>query len=115
MQHLSLHISSLLIQRVLLWPHWVGWSPPMPVEIEPLKYGTTKHYVWGLEVVLSDGRIINTGSILGKTSSGYDLTHLFTNAEGTLGIITKIILKILPMPEYIAFGEARFLLHPGCR
>src|SRR4030065_1058102 len=73
-----------------------------------LKYGTTKHYVWGLEVVLSDGRIIKTGSILGKTSAGYDLTHLFTNAEGTLGIITKIILKILPMPEYIAFAEARF-------
>jgi glycolate oxidase len=73
-----------------------------------LKYGTTKHYVLGLEVVLPDGRIINTGSVLGKTSAGYDLTHLFTNAEGTLGIITKIILKILPMPEYIAFAEARF-------
>lgn len=73
-----------------------------------LKYGTTKNYVLGLEVVLADGRIINTGSILGKTSSGYDLTHLFTQSEGTLGIITKIILKILPVPEYIAFGEARF-------
>jgi len=73
-----------------------------------LKYGTTKHYVLGLEVVLADGRVIHTGSILGKTSAGYDLTHLFTNAEGTLGIITKIILKILPMPEYIAFAEARF-------
>jgi len=73
-----------------------------------LKYGTTKNYVLGLEVVLADGRIINTGSVLGKTSSGYDLTQLFTNAEGTLGIITKIILKILPMPEYIAFAEARF-------
>jgi glycolate oxidase len=73
-----------------------------------LKYGTTKHYVLGLEVVLADGRIIQTGSVLGKTSAGYDLTHLFTNAEGTLGIITKIILKILPMPEYIAFAEARF-------
>ncbi|OGP87577.1 MAG: hypothetical protein A2156_02620, partial [Deltaproteobacteria bacterium RBG_16_48_10] len=73
-----------------------------------LKYGTTKHYVLGLEVVLADGRMIKTGSVLGKTSSGYDLTHLFTNAEGTLGIITKIILKILPMPEYIAFAEARF-------
>jgi len=73
-----------------------------------LKYGTTKHYVLGLEVVLADGRIIRTGSILAKTSAGYDLTHLFTNAEGTLGIITKIILKILPMPEYIAFAEARF-------
>jgi glycolate oxidase subunit GlcD len=73
-----------------------------------VKYGTTKHYVLGLEVVLADGRIINTGSVLGKTSSGYDLTHLFSNAEGTLGIITKIILKILPVPEYIAFAEARF-------
>lgn len=73
-----------------------------------LKYGTTKHYVLGLEVVLADGRVIQTGSILGKTSSGYDLTHLFTQSEGTLGIITKIILKILPVPEYIAFGEARF-------
>src|SRR4030043_1290650 len=73
-----------------------------------LKYGTTKHYVLGLEVVLADGRIINTGSVLGKTSAGYDLTHLFTNAGGTLGIITKIILKILPIPEYTAFAEARF-------
>jgi len=73
-----------------------------------LKYGTTKNYVLGLEVVLADGRAINTGSILGKTSSGYDLTQLFTQAEGTLGVITKIILRILPVPEYVAFAEARF-------
>jgi glycolate oxidase len=73
-----------------------------------LKYGTTKHYVLGLEVVLADGRIITTGSTLGKTSAGYDLTHLFTQSEGTLGIITRVTLKILPMPAYIAFGEARF-------
>jgi glycolate oxidase subunit GlcD len=73
-----------------------------------LKYGTTKNYVLGLEVVLADGRKINTGSVLGKTSSGYDLTQLFTQAEGTLGIITRIILKILPVPEYVAFAEARF-------
>ncbi len=73
-----------------------------------LKYGTTKQYVLGLEVVLADGRIISTGSTLGKTSAGYDLTQLFTQSEGTLGIITKVILRILPMPEYVAFGEARF-------
>ncbi|HXX36010.1 MAG TPA: FAD-linked oxidase C-terminal domain-containing protein, partial [Thermodesulfobacteriota bacterium] len=73
-----------------------------------LKYGTTKNYVLGLEVVLADGRMISTGSVLGKTSSGYDLTQLFTQAEGTLGIITKIILRILPVPEYVAFAEARF-------
>jgi glycolate oxidase len=73
-----------------------------------LKYGTTKNYVLGLEVVLADGRTINTGSVLGKTSSGYDLTQLFTQAEGTLGVITRIILRILPVPEYVAFAEARF-------
>jgi len=73
-----------------------------------LKYGTTKQYVLGLEVVMADGRTITTGSTLAKTSAGYDLTHLFTQSEGTLGVITKVILKILPMPEYIAFGEARF-------
>jgi glycolate oxidase len=73
-----------------------------------LKYGTTKQYVLRLEVVLTDGRIITTGSTLAKTSAGYDLTHLFTQSEGTLGIITKVILRILPMPEYIAFAEARF-------
>jgi glycolate oxidase len=73
-----------------------------------LKYGTTKQYVLGLEVALADGRLINTGSTLAKTSAGYDLTQLFTQSEGTLGVITKIILKILPMPEYIAFAEARF-------
>ncbi len=73
-----------------------------------LKYGTTKQYVLGLEVVLADGRIITTGSTLAKTSAGYDLTHLFTQSEGTLGIITKVILRILPMPEYIAFAESRF-------
>ncbi|UCD71302.1 MAG: FAD-binding protein [Syntrophobacterales bacterium] len=73
-----------------------------------LKYGTTKQYVLGLEVVLADGRIISTGSTLAKTSAGYDLTQLFTQSEGTLGIITKVILKILPMPEYIAFADTRF-------
>ena len=80
-----------------------------------LKYGTTKQYVLGLEVVLADGRIISTGSTLGKSSAGYDLTHLFTQSEGTLGIITKVILRILPVPEYIAFAEARFstLMHAG--
>jgi glycolate dehydrogenase FAD-linked subunit len=73
-----------------------------------LKYGTTKNYVLGLEVVLADGRTINTGSVLGKTAAGYDLTQLFTQAEGTLGVITRIILRILPVPEYVAFAEARF-------
>ncbi len=73
-----------------------------------IKYGATKDYIMGLEVVLSDGRVMRTGSIVPKTSSGYDLAHLFCRAEGTLGVITEITLKILPMPEYIAFAQAWF-------
>ena len=73
-----------------------------------IKYGTTKDYIMGLEVVLADGRVMRTGSIAPKTSAGYDLAHLFCRAEGTLGVITEITVKILPMPEYIAFAQAWF-------
>jgi len=64
-----------------------------------VKYGTTSNYVLGLEVVLSDGEVIQTGSICVKQSVGYDLTHLFTGSEGTLGVITKINLRLLPLPK----------------
>ncbi|BBB89914.1 MAG TPA: FAD-linked oxidase C-terminal domain-containing protein [Methylomusa anaerophila] len=64
-----------------------------------LKYGVTKHYVMGLEVVLADGRIMNTGGKNVKDVAGYDLTKLFTGAEGTLCVITKIIVKLVPAPE----------------
>ncbi|MDI6707317.1 MAG: FAD-linked oxidase C-terminal domain-containing protein, partial [Bacillota bacterium] len=63
------------------------------------KYGNTLAYVLGLEVVLADGRVINTGSKCVKQSSGYNLTKLFVSSEGTLGIITKIILRLIPLPE----------------
>ena len=64
-----------------------------------VKYGTTKNYVLDLEVVLADGRIIHTGSNCLKSSSGYDLSRLFVGSEGTLGIITKAVLKIAPLPK----------------
>lgn len=64
-------------------------------------YGTTKNWVLGLEVVLPDGSVINTGGRILKISAGYDLTALFVGAEGTLGVITKAILKIWPIPEAI--------------
>jgi glycolate oxidase len=73
-----------------------------------LKYGTTRDYVMALEAVLADGRVLKTGSIAPKTSSGYQLSHLFATSEGTLGVITELTLKILPMPEYIAYAQARF-------
>ena len=73
-----------------------------------IKYGATKDYLLALEVVLADGRVMRTGSIVAKSSSGYDLAHLFCRAEGTLGVITEITVKIIPMPEYIAFAQAWF-------
>jgi glycolate oxidase len=73
-----------------------------------LKYGTTRDYIMTLEVVLADGTILKTGSIAPKTSSGYDLSHLFATSEGTLGVITELTMKILPMPEYIAYAQASF-------
>ena len=73
-----------------------------------VKYGTTRDYIKGLKVVLADGTVIETGSIVPKTSLGYDLTHLFSASEGTLGIITEVILKLEPKPEYSALAIAVF-------
>ncbi|MCS7280938.1 MAG: FAD-binding protein [Desulfobacterota bacterium] len=64
-----------------------------------LKYGVTRDYILGLEVVLPTGEIINTGVRTMKGVVGYDLTRLFVGSEGTLGIFTKIILKLIPLPE----------------
>lgn len=76
--------------------------------VRAAKYGTTKDYVKTLTVVLADGRVIFTGDLAPKSSAGYDLTHLFSSSEGTLGIITEATLKILPMPEYETFAKASF-------
>ncbi|MDQ1238012.1 MAG: glycolate oxidase [Thermodesulfobacteriota bacterium] len=76
--------------------------------VRAAKYGTTKDYVKALTVVLPNGTVIHTGDLAPKSSAGYDLTHLFAGSEGTLGVITEAILKILPMPEYEAFAKASF-------
>lgn len=64
-----------------------------------VKYGVTSNYVMGLEVVLADGSIINTGGKAIKNVTGYNLTQLFTGSEGTLCVITKAILRLIPMPK----------------
>lgn len=64
-----------------------------------VKYGVTRDYVLGLEAVLPDGNIINTGVRTAKGVVGYDLTRLLVGSEGTLAVITKIILRLLPQPE----------------
>jgi len=73
-----------------------------------VKYGTTRDYIKGLKVVLADGRVIETGTIAPKSSLGYDLTHLFSAAEGTLGIITEVTVKLMAKPEYSALSMAIF-------
>ncbi len=64
-----------------------------------VKYGVTKDYVLGLEIVLPTGEIISTGVQTVKSVVGYDLTKLLVGSEGTLGVITKIILRLLPLPK----------------
>lgn len=63
------------------------------------KYGSTKDYVIDLKVVLSDGRIINTGANTAKNSTGYHLSQFFIGSEGTLGIVVEALLKLIPKPE----------------
>ncbi|HWU09062.1 MAG TPA: FAD-linked oxidase C-terminal domain-containing protein [Streptomyces sp.] len=63
-----------------------------------VKYGVTAEYVLGLEVVLADGRLLNTGRRTAKGVAGYDLTRLFVGAEGSLGIVVKAVLALRPRP-----------------
>ena len=64
-----------------------------------VKYGTTRDYVRALEVVLPDGEILHLGGKVVKNSTGYALKDLMIGSEGTLGIITKAVLKLVPLPE----------------
>jgi glycolate oxidase len=72
------------------------------------KYGTTKQYVIGLEAVLPTGEIVETGGKVVKNVVGYDVTHLLVGSEGTLAIITKIILRLVPKPPVQSTLRATF-------
>jgi glycolate oxidase len=63
-----------------------------------VKYGVTKQYVIGLEVVLANGYVMKLGGVTVKNRTGYELMMLFTGSEGTLGVITKVTLRLLPLP-----------------
>ena len=63
-----------------------------------LKYGSLKDHVLGLEVVLADGTVLRTGANTVKSASGYDLTHLFVGSRGTLCFLTRIVVRLLPLP-----------------
>ena len=75
-----------------------------------LKYGVTAEYVLGLTVVLADGRVLRLGGRTRKRSSGYRLAQLFVGSEGTLGIVTEVTLRLIPLPRHrvtllAAFGS----------
>ena len=81
-----------------------------------LKYGVTRDYVLGLEVVLADGTIVRLGSRTHKNKTGFDLHRLFVGSEGLLGVVTEATLKLLPLPPYranlaIGFRSMRQAVH----
>jgi glycolate oxidase len=94
------------------------WYPPDPASLHrssiggniaecaggphAVKYGTTRRYVLGLEVVLASGAVIRTGSRAVKNVVGYDLTQLLVGSEGTLGIITEATMRLIPKPPHVA-------------
>ena len=103
----------------------VGWEyPPDPASLKEcsiggniatnaggprcLKYGVTRSYVLGLEVVLADGRILRTGGRLHKNKTGFDLVGLFTGSEGLLGVITEATVRLIPKPAHRSMLAAIF-------
>ena len=73
-----------------------------------LKYGVTGDYVLGLTVVLADGRVVRTGGKVIKDVVGYDMSALFTGSEGTLGVITEALLKLVAKPRFARTALVEF-------
>ena len=107
----------------------IGWYyPPDPASLKEcslggniatnaggprcLKYGVTRPYVLGLEVVLADGSVLRSGSRCHKNKTGFDLVGLFVGSEGLLGVVSKATLRLIPHPQSRAMLTATFARFP---
>ena len=77
-----------------------------------LKYGVTRHYIIGLEVVLANGDVVRTGGRVHKNKTGFDLIGLFVGSEGMLGVVTEITVRLLPLPPARATLSVSFASMP---
>ncbi|MBI4328913.1 MAG: FAD-binding protein, partial [Chloroflexi bacterium] len=73
-----------------------------------VKYGVTRDYVRGMDVALADGALLRLGGKVAKNATGYQLYHLFIGSEGTLGVITRLVLRLIPLPQVQRTARALF-------
>src|SRR5215210_8486247 len=108
-------LNAALAEHELLFPVDPGWDASLggmagtnASGTNAVKYGVMRDQVLGLEVVLGDGTVMRTGGMAMKSSAGYNLTGLFVGSEGTLGVMTALILRLYPLPERVVAARAVF-------